>query len=153
MYLKQIVFNPLFISIFFVKVIVCFFLDSLLIENLFQVFINYFFESDFSNPYLYFFSLNQIDYFPYPALMLWVVSFPKVLLSGLDVNISIKLVLLFFDVLCLICLVKLRQNCLTKLLWLYWASPVVFFINYIHGQLDIIPIVFFISFHFIYSYK
>ena len=27
----------------------------------------------------------------------------------------------------------------SKVLWFYWASPILFYINYVHGQLDVIP--------------
>ena len=36
----------------------------------------------------------------------------------------------------------LRGHSLNKLIWLYWFSPVLIYISYIHGQLDVIPIFF-----------
>ncbi|NKC48724.1 hypothetical protein HED54_12125 [Ochrobactrum anthropi ATCC 49188] len=37
-------------------------------------------------------------------------------------------------------LVPLDAPKIDILLWLYWASPVLFYISYIHGQLDVIPV-------------
>ena len=48
----------------------------------------------------------------------------------------------------------LRNKSYIKLIWLYWFSPVLLYISYVHGQLDVIPIaLLFLSLHFLFNKK
>jgi uridine kinase len=54
--------------------------------------------------------------------------------------VSITLVLLVFDFALCVSLINLDTKSLTYYLKFYWLSPLVIFVNYIHGQLDVVPI-------------
>jgi uridine kinase len=47
--------------------------------------------------------------------------------------------LLVADIAVLWLLLRLHPKSTRSLLWLYWLNPVLFFISYIHGQLDVVP--------------
>ena len=98
--------------------------------------------------------------FPYPGLMLWILSVPRVLFSpllGMDWHtitplhlFAARIPLLLSDLLLFSCLLNFFPAQQKKLIWIYWCSPIVFFINYLHGQLDIIPTaLFFTSVYFL----
>lgn len=112
-------------------------------------FVNYFVTSWGQNPYDFFTDLNVQSAFPYPPVMLLILAIPRLVFSFLLSNdwqavsaghlfvahIPIFLADLFiYAVLCRWLETKERY-----VLWLYWASPILFFVNYIHGQLDVIP--------------
>ncbi|MFC4722893.1 hypothetical protein ACFO5O_11210 [Geojedonia litorea] len=60
--------------------------------------------------------------------------------------------LLIADIVILIILSRFLKNAEKKLLLLYWCSPVLFYISYLHGQFDILPIMFlFVSFFFLFK--
>jgi uridine kinase len=135
------------------------------LTELFLPFIHYFILSDFSNPYE-FYSSNEIEgiNFPYPALMLYVMTFPIFLLSffqesGLLESKAILMIsripLIIADIAIFFILRSWIRNKLTlRLIWLYWLSPVLIYINYIHGQLDVIPIsLLLVSLHFLFKNK
>ncbi len=105
-----------------------------------------------NNPYDYFFMHSHIV-FPYPAGMLFFISpflgignfvianiFSYTFLAVLLFRIPI----LIADVVIYITLCKLLPSKENKVLWLYFASPILFYINYYHGQLDVIPTAFLI---------
>lgn len=94
-------------------------------------------EGLFSNPYSFAPNANA---FPYPALMLYIFVIAKYILFFLPTVISMKLVILLADVCVLFILLKWIQNRKKEVLYLYWLSPLAIYINYMHGQLDIIPI-------------
>lgn len=126
-----------------------FFASSYLTE-LFIPFINYFVSSDFSNPYLYFFNQEKKNIFPYPTLMLLITSLPRILFGfATDWSSISPLVLFLFrlpvliaDLLILFILLILIKKNYYKVVMFYWLSPVLIYINYIHGQLDVFPILF-----------
>jgi uridine kinase len=99
------------------------------------------------NPYDYFFAQNTIV-FPYPTGMLLLVS--SLLSVGYLVSDSIfsniilqliifRIPIIIADIVIYIILCKLLPTKENKVLWLYYASPILFYINYYHGQLDVIP--------------
>lgn len=94
------------------------------------------------------------DAFPYPALMLYIFLFAKLLLFFLPTVISMKFVILIADIIVFIILLNWLKNRDKEVIFLYWLSPLAIYINYIHGQLDIIPILFLmISINFIFKNK
>lgn len=160
--LKYLVFNetirgriqnllPLFSRAFWLiasfKLVIGSMFGSRIITEGFMPFINYF-SASFLNPYSHFFNTAN-PAFPYPSGMLFALSLPYAFFhwaipSGLAENLHIKLLLLrlpllFFDILIYILLCKLLPTKEKKVLWLYFASPIVLYINYFHGQLDIVP--------------
>lgn len=155
---QEIEYKAIFYSVLFLKVIICFFFISELHNNLFSPFLEYFIQNNFKNPYQYFFEINELDRFPYPSFMLYLLSAPKLIFGWLsNANIFqaflLKLPLIVFDLSIYLILRSwiLKENQL-KLILLYWCSPVLIFISYIHGQLDVIPIgLLFISLNFLFK--
>ena len=133
------------------KLIIGTFFASYFLSNLFIPFVSYF-VSSFQNPYSEFYLNNATESFPYPALMLYILALPVFVaeifvdLSSLPQQFSFflfRLPLLLADIgIFLILHSWLRGKRLNKLVWLYWFSPVLIYISYIHGQLDVIPIFF-----------
>ena len=154
--------KKLFISGLIIKCILGMFLASTFLTDLFIPFVDYFVESGFSNPYEYFLNKNQSVTFPYPSLMLFILAVPKVLLGWINPRMAItpidlliyRLPLLISDVSIFLILQSWLKNKTTKLIQLYWLSPVLIYITYIHGQLDVIPIAFlFGSLYFLFKEK
>lgn len=119
-------------------------------RDLFVPFINYFVESNFTNPYEYFLNTGTEEHFPYPSFMLYIMAIPRLIFSPLlsdgiaDAGMLhlfvYRLPLLVFDFIILLVLLRWLKTKHRQVLWLYWLSPLVMYINYFHGQLDIIPI-------------
>lgn len=98
------------------------------------------------NPYQYCYD-NHIEMnFPYPAVMLLVMSTGKLLCmivpdAPLFIhNVLFKLPLLAFDIIGCVYLVKMFPGRSEKCLWVYLFSPITLYATYMHGQLDIVPI-------------
>ena len=97
-------------------------------------------------------SLFPAHYFPYGSIQLIIFALPKFLLqfvfgmSALGEHtisyFSIKLVLLLFDFLILKQLLPLAVASEKRILIYYWLNPILFYISYIHGQLDVVPMFF-----------
>lgn len=132
----------LFILGLALKLLLGAFFASHFLRELFVPFLNYFVQNPLSNPYAAF-EGQQPEAFPYPALMLYIMSFPKLLLGALipcDLFLY-RLPLLAAD-LSLFFILKswVGKKYELRLLLFYWLSPVLFYISYLHGQLDAIPI-------------
>src|SRR5665213_2386372 len=79
--------------------------------------------------------------FPYGITMasiLW--PFTKLFSFFGQEGFGLGLSVLCIDIMAFFLLVKGFKFSLKKTLWIYWASPILFYICYWHGQLDIIPI-------------
>lgn len=153
-------------SYFYLGFLLKIFLGSLLasyfLTDLFVPFLNYFVSSGFQNPYNEFFDQGRPEAFPYPALMLYIMSFPKWLLGWLGSGNGVTLFDLFLyripllvaDLVILVILCEWLPKLTKKIIWFYWLSPVLIYISYIHGQLDVIPIaLLFVSLHFLFKEK
>ncbi|MDG1436750.1 MAG: hypothetical protein P8P83_03065 [Rickettsiaceae bacterium] len=145
-----------------VKVILAATLASNFLTKLFMPFIDYYVGSGFENPYQHFVDLNIGNAFPYPSVMLYIMSFPRVLFgSFFDFSSAscvslflIRLPILFADFLILLILSRLIKENNKKILTYYWLSPILIYINYIHGQLDVVPIsILFISLYLLFKRK
>ena len=140
-------FTKPFWAIFSVKVLAGFLFGSHFIVQGFLPFVNYF-NRTLTNPYQHFYSLGQ-SIFPYPGGMLAIISLPFTILSRVipphffsSVNLQLfvlRLPILAADVLLYVLLCLMLPTKEKKVLWLYFASPILFYINYFHGQLDVIP--------------
>lgn len=146
----------LFLFGIFLKILISFFFSSDFTINYFSPFVDYFISSGFSNPYQEF-SSNDFENFPYPALMLIILTIPKLLFGFSDLGIAtssflIKTPLLIADITIFYTLKSLLNHRYTlRLILIYWFSPVLIYISYIHGQLDIIPIsLVFVSLYFLF---
>jgi uridine kinase len=128
------------------KIILGIFLGSTLPVNGFILFLNYTIESSFSNPYEFYAQNERTEIFPYPALMLYVMLLPKVLFGWINDSQAFELFLfrlpiLLADLTIFFTLSTwLGRHELKKFFFLYWLSPVLIYISYVHGQLDVVPI-------------
>ncbi len=123
------------------------FLSSAFLSGLFIPFVNYFIESGFTNPYVNFNQSSEVVSFPYPALMLYIVMLPKLLFGWIApksvlFNLFLCRVPVLIADLGIFYILKswLREKFHKRLVYFYWLSPVLFYISYVHGQLDAIPI-------------
>lgn len=141
------------------KIALAAFFASDYLTKLFIPFLNHFVNAGFSDPYQYFFELGQTNVFPYPSLMLWLMAIPKLLFSWLSsstqLNIFIyRLPILAADLCILVILLRWLKAKNKEVLIFYWLSPVLIYINYIHGQLDAIPMALvFVSMYFLFKEK
>lgn len=116
----------------------------------FLPFISSFSSEPSVNPYQVFHMNGLKDAFPYPAGMLFILSLPYTLFSFVfsSVNsvyldiLALKLPILIMDFIVFWILLKWSRGHHWKVFFLYWASPVIFYINSMLGQLDVIPIAF-----------
>jgi len=138
-----------------IKLLIAIGFASTYMSDLFAPFSNYFIGSGFEDPYAYFVENGKSNAFPYPPLMLWLFSLPRAILWPLlpgsveaftvwD-SLLYRIPLLVADFVILIVLIRwLKTRTRQVLIW-YWLSPVLIYINYFHGQLDVIPMAFMIS--------
>ncbi len=151
-------YHILFFAILFVKIVLGSVLASKVLTDLFIPFLDYFVET-FSNPYDKFLNIGPKDHFPYPTLMLYIMSLPKILFGWIAPEnpffklFLYRLPLLMADIAIFLILKEWLKGQLTsRLIWLYWLSPVLIYISYIHGQLDVIPIaLLFMSLYFLFK--
>lgn len=141
-------FEAFIIVVLILKIIAMGFFSSDYQNNLFMKFIYGFINEignkGFSNPYSIF--KNEINLFPYPPIMFLIELIGGIISIGVK-NIFIKNILfkipsLVFDLLGLYFLVKMFPDRRKYIGVLYFASPIIFYATYMHGQLDIIPTVF-----------
>ncbi|MCS7004958.1 MAG: zeta toxin family protein [Cytophagales bacterium] len=151
--------SPLFWGGAIFKILLSTSFASTYLTELFIPFVNYFISSGFENPYTHFYEIGQTEKFPYPAMMLYalvgarsLIPFSLESLSVLDL-VLYRIPLLAADFVILIILLRWLS---TQRIWvfiLYWLSPIIVYINYLHGQLDIIPTAFlFISLYFLFKH-
>lgn len=108
------------------------------------------------NPWQAYYESGKAIHFPYPIFMLLLSSIGGVgtlLAEKLPLfihNIAFKLPLFLADILIMSFLVKMFPNRAHRCLWCYFASPIIIYACYMHGQLDLIPMsLAFISLYFI----
>lgn len=109
----------------------------------------HYFANTLLNPYEHFFGRTDVIPFPYPFGMLFALAIPykiiQVLLPSVISDIqafqifALRIPILLFDTAIYFVLCHFLPTKQRMVRWLYYASPILFFINYIHGQLDVIP--------------
>ena len=138
-------FEVFIITVLILKIIAMGLFSSDYQNDLFMKFIYGFIKEiekgQFINPYSLF--KNEVNLFPYPPIMFLIEFVGGILSIGVK-NIFIKNILfkipsLIFDLLGLYFLVQMFPNKRKYIGVLYFASPIVFYATYMHGQLDIIP--------------
>tara|TARA_B100000953_G_scaffold247709_1_gene209938 strand:+ start:696 stop:2723 length:2028 start_codon:yes stop_codon:yes gene_type:complete len=109
------------------------------------------FTTNFGNPWEYFYNLGETMIFPYGPVMLYPLALATIILSPLKFIfgayyslMAFSVILLAFDIGIYFLLLKILENQERKVFYLYYCSPIVFYINYFHTQLDIIPTFFII---------
>lgn len=152
--------SPIFLIALGLKLAASFFFASRYMTQFFGPFLNWFVSSGFHNPWEYFYALGQTKMFPYPPVMLLIMSASRALfhpflapdwhlVTGMHL-VSMRVPLLVFDLMILGILLRFFPMQQKKILIAYWCSPIVFFINYVHGQLDIVPTgIFFAAVYFL----
>lgn len=150
--LPEIFYSKFFLVVLFLKIIFSFLFGSDFIVKGFAPFVNEFISSGFQNPYNFFLDQGLVKAFPYSTIMLISASIPTYIfyfLMNLDwqtilpVNLLlVRISLLIADIGIFYILTLLLKGKEKSILLFYWASPIVFYINYFHGQLDAIPIFF-----------
>ncbi len=154
--------SKLFWTGLLLKLLIAAFFASGFMEELFAPFGNHYIRN-FDDPYTYFIQNGSGNEFPYPPLMLWLFSLPRLILSPLipiseQFNIADALIyrlpLLLADFAILLVLMRWLKNKTREVLIWYWLSPVLIYINYFHGQLDVIPMaLLFSSLYFLFRNK
>jgi uridine kinase len=142
--------SPIFLGVLSLKLLFSLFFSSHFLAGFFAPFVNYYVSSGFANPYDYFSQLHILSAFPYPSVMLWMLAVPRVLFAPfLSADVFAvshlhlflyRLPLLFADIVIFIVLSRWLKTKQDKVLYYYWCSPILFYISYIHGQLDAIPV-------------
>lgn len=142
--------SKLFLVGLILKLLIIFSFKPYISHDLFLPFIKNFIENLSIDPWSSFLNNSgNINSFPYGITML--IGYLPLSLVGhyidqniIDLNlfeIGFQLTSLVYDYLLLIILYFLTRNISPKLLLLtYWLSPIVIYHNYIHGQIDILPI-------------
>ncbi len=144
----QIARSPLFWFVLALKLIVSGLAGSDYLTHLFVPFISSFVADPLSNPYETFWSIGSHANFPYPALMLFIEGFPHLALRAVGLGelgqravlVLYRLPLLAADITIFLVLCRWLRTHVALLLRLYWACPLLFYISYVHGQLDAIPV-------------
>lgn len=141
----------------FLKLVFCAIFASKFLTDFFLPFVNFYSSSGFANPYEQFVASGKSEAFPYPSLMLFILAIPYSLTLPSSIFSAIfvlRIPILLADLAILLILSRWLKQKTSKLLLIYWLSPVLIYINYIHGQLDAIPIaVMLISFYFLFKEK
>ena len=139
--------SRLFLIGLLIKILVGSVLASAFMTDLFLPFITEFVENPTQSPYGTFIENGRNNAFPYPGVILLLLSIPmwpvtalapEVLVANL---IAVRLVLLIADISIYFTLRGwLASSMRERLTLLYWLNPVTFYISYVHGQLDVVPI-------------
>ena len=159
-YIKQISSLKVFYCGLSLKILLGTFFASNFLSKLFIPFVD-FFASDFANPYEKFSDVDGLAHFPYPALMLYLLAIPQILFGWIAQEsyfftlFLYRLPLLLADLLIFLVIKSwFPKKYEKRLIWFYWLSPVLIYISYIHGQLDVIPIsLLFASLYFLFKEK
>ncbi|MBI1216286.1 MAG: hypothetical protein GC185_10790 [Alphaproteobacteria bacterium] len=147
----QVFRHPLFWLGLAVKLVLVVSCASRPLQNLFIPFVDYFVQGG-HNPYAHFMNKGVTDAFPYPAVMLYVMAASRWVFFFLPKLLAYKLPLLAADTTILLVLASWMHAPLSRLLKVYWLSPVLIYISYVHGQLDAVPVaLLFVSLYFLFK--
>jgi uridine kinase len=146
--IREILRSKIFIFGLFIKLFFLWFSGSRYLTEMFIPFLDRAVLHLGTNPW----SLSSPAFFPYGPVLFGILFFPKLLgyslLGGLALGTGplglalVKGPLLCLDLLLLLSLSYLEKSQHRKLLYLYWLNPVLFYITYIHGQLDVAAMAF-----------
>jgi len=112
-------------------------------DKLFLPFVQHFLTF-FDNPYQYIYGHSLKVEFPYPPVMLYILSvfyMPyHLFLSGAALeNLIFKLPILVSDLTICYLLFRMFPDKIQSILVFYFASPIILYASYLHSQLDLIP--------------
>lgn len=138
--------NRLFVAVLILKLVLALFFASTFMSDLFAPFIKSAITNNFWHVYTDIYPVKP-NAFPYPPVMLYLLALPRWVASFVwpatgPVTIAdlffIKIPLILADVVIMLLLIKWLRNVKSIMTW-YWLNPIVIYVSYIHGQLDIIP--------------
>lgn len=131
--------------IFVIKILLLLFFSSNYQNQLFIPFVEHFL-SNLDNPWQYFFD-KQVDKFPYPPLMLYILSLfylPYCFFGSADnvilQNFFFKLPIVLADMLIVYVFLRMFPKKIKEVTIFYFASPIIIYASYMHSQLDLLPI-------------
>ncbi|MDQ1911641.1 hypothetical protein RAC89_14620 [Paenibacillus sp. GD4] len=141
--MQSIIKNRFFLFIVITKLVVMALFSSDYQDKLFVPFVHTFLTS-FDNPWEYYYVNNLPKSFPYPPLMLYILSVSYWIpysfhLPVIIQNVFIKLPIFFADFSILYILYKIFPSKDKEIIYIYFASPIVLYASYMHSQLDLIP--------------
>lgn len=141
--MKKIFSQKLFWVGLSIKIVFLFVQGSHVIDDFFIPFLDKAVLNIGSNPW----ALSPAHFFPYGSVLFFILALPKLLFyqilgattlgPGIFGTLLIKGPILILDILLLYFLVRVNESQLKRIISYYWLSPVLFYINYIHGQLDV----------------
>ena len=136
----------IFLSGLFLKLVSIPFFSSSYMNDLFIPFIDRAILQFPSNPW----NLSEAKLFPYGSFLFLVLLAPKSIGYWLFGELSLgagfislylmKIPLLIFDILLYSNLVNLAPSRTRALCFYYWLNPALFYINFVHSQLDVVSI-------------
>ncbi|MEE6251144.1 MAG: hypothetical protein VX583_12150 [Bdellovibrionota bacterium] len=125
---------------------------STYLRELFLPFLNDFIANNWANPWDLALEGKVSGEFPYSGMMLIIMSsflsLGKIILPAQLYQIEqvqmllARIPLLVADTSILLVLLHWFKEDRKKVLWFYWASPILIYISYVHGQLDVLPTAF-----------
>ncbi len=139
-------FNWFVITFLVIKIILMALFSSDYQNKLFLPFVIDFVKNGW-NPYQRAFELGVTNAFPYPPVMLFIESIGAFIINAFGIsnvlirNLVFKLPSLIIDIIGLNILVKMYSSKRRYIAVFYWASPIIIYSVYMHGQLDIIPMI------------
>ncbi|MFI5361782.1 MAG: hypothetical protein ACHQ49_07410 [Elusimicrobiota bacterium] len=145
--------DPLFLAVLALKIAAgaCFASQYFLVDR-FLPFVSYFVDSRFSDPWTEFLRRGVLDAFPYSTTMLLSLAIPTAPFAWLFGGAAalpralalllLRVPMLAADAAIYLILCGWFPNRRRAVLLLYWCSPVLFYISYVHGQIDSIPTAF-----------
>lgn len=153
----QIFRNKFFQVGLLIKIICLFFFGSEYLRNYFIPFIDRALLNFGQNPW----SLSSPEFFPYGGFLYLCLIIPKGILYFLFGQSSLgttalsffgmKISLLIFDLILFWILTRWALTARNKVIFYYWLNPILFFITYIYGQLDVVSMsLLFISLLFLF---
>lgn len=87
------------------------------------------------------------------SLFFWLIGIPFGI-EDYSIGIGFRLTILIFDFLGFFILSKFLLNRQKEIIIFYWLSPLIFYVSYIYGQLDIVPTsILLIAYYFLYKNK
>jgi len=149
-YATRLLRSRMFLAILALKLVASAVFSSDFPLRLFVPFIQQFVAHPFTDPYAFFVAHGAVNAFPYPPLMLLLFAGPFAALAPFVIGHAaasvfvLRLPLLAADIGIALLLCHLTRGRTTDVVRYYWASPVLFYISYVHGQLDAVPIAFLI---------
>lgn len=140
--------HPLFWGVLIAKVVASFLFSSTYTDDLWIPFVSHWIDSGFENPWDHALAEGNLKAFPYASGMLWLLAGPSIL-PGLLFGFGdlphpvqlflLRVPLLIADTVIYVVLCQWFVTRRVETLVLYWCSPILFFISYVHGQIDAIP--------------